>query len=366
MRCSISSNSVSAPRADRGPSPPPARGPIWQPLLGVAVSIGFLVWALWGVKFADVLQQMRHANPLWYLLSCAAAFLTFPVRAIRWRIMLRSSTSERRFQPYWRAVCIGFMANNVLPARAGEVVRSYAGTELIGVPFTTALASVAVERVFDGVVLVLLLALAVVLPGFPAGATLKSTSISALAATMAVVFVGALVFLIILVRNRDRALPIAERLIRKVTPARLGPLVIRILENLVAGLGVLQSLRDISLVILWSFAVWLANALSYLLAFHAFGVDVPAGAALLLPSIVAFGVAVPSSPGFFGVFEEISKLVLGKYGIAGTTAITFAIGIHLGWFIPITIIGLVLLARSGLSLHSLRTGARVAQATPAP
>src|SRR5207244_4408080 len=115
-------------------------------LLGVAISVGFLIWALWGIKPREILDQMRQASPFWYLLSCLAAFLTFPLRTIRWRIMLSASTPERRFQPYWRALCIGFMANNVLPARAGELVRAYAGTELIGVPFTTALASVAVER----------------------------------------------------------------------------------------------------------------------------------------------------------------------------------------------------------------------------
>ena len=278
--------------------------------------------------------------------------------------MLRSQTSERRFQPYWRAVCIGFMANNVLPARAGELVRSYAGTELIGVPFSTALASVAVERIFDGVVLALLLGLAVLLPGFPEGAQLRNASISALAITWTAMFVGALAFLIVLAWNKDRALPIAERMIGRVVPARVRPAVIRVLENLVGGLSVLRSLGDLVLVIVWSFAVWLANAASYLLAFRAFGVDVPADAALLLPSIVAFGVAIPNSPGFFGVFEGISRLVLGLFGVAGTTAITFAIGIHLGWYVPITILGLVLLARSGLSLHSLRAGGSAAKAEP--
>ncbi len=305
------------------------------------------------------MSRIRDANPWWYLLSCISAFLTFPFRAIRWRIMLRSSTSERRFQPYWRAVCIGFMANNVLPARAGELVRSYAGTELIGVPFSTALASVAVERIFDGVVLALLLGLAVLLPGFPEGAQLRNASISALAVTWTAMFVGALAFLIVLAWNKDRALPLAERMIRRVVPGRVGPAVIRVLENLVAGLSVLRSFGDLFWVIAWSFAVWIANAASYLLAFRAFGVDVPADAALLLPSIVAFGVAIPNSPGFFGVFEGISRLVLGLFGVAGTTAITFAIGIHLGWYVPITILGLVLLARSGLSLHKLRGGSAV-------
>ncbi len=107
---------------------------------------------------------------------------------------------------------------------------------------------------------------------------------------------------------------------------------------------------------IWSAAVWLTNASSYILGFRAFGIDVPPNAAVVLQSVVAFGVAVPAAPGFFGVFEKLSQLVLGMYGVSGAVAFSFAIGIHIGWYVPITIIGLVILARTGLSLRSLRAG----------
>jgi uncharacterized protein (TIRG00374 family) len=357
---------ASAPPAELQPAAPPRRGRIWQGILGVAISIGFLIWALHGVKLEEVVEQLRRADPVWYLLSCLAATSTFPLRALRWRILLASSTPERRLQPYWRAVAIGFMANNVLPARAGEVVRSYAGTALIGVPFSTTLASIAVERVFDGVVLVLLLALAVISPGFPAGATIHSTSIPALAGTMAAIFVGGLVVLIVLVRAKDRAVPAAERLIHRIAPARLAPGMIRVLGNLVGGLGVLHSSRDVFRVLIWSFAVWLANASSIILGFRAFGIDASPNAALVLQGVVAFGVAVPAAPGFFGVFEKLAQLVLGLYGVSGAVAFSFAIGIHMGWFIPITVIGLVILARTGLTLRSLRSGEAATAPAPVP
>ena len=346
--------------------PRQGRGRIWQGLLGVAISVGFLLWALKGIDLGEVRDQIRRANPWWYLLSVIAATSTFPLRAIRWRVLLGSSTPERRFQPYWRAVAIGFMANNVLPARAGEVVRAYAGTELIGVPFSTVLTSIAVERIFDGVVLVLLLAIAVVSPGFPAGATVHSTSIPALASTMAAIFLGALIVLIVVARMRDRALPPLERLIQRFLPARFAPKITTVVKNLVAGLAVMRSPLDIAKVAGWSFAVWLANASSYVFGFHAFGIDVSPNAAIVLQSVVAFGVAMPQAPGFFGVFEKLSQLVLGLYGVGGAIAFSFAIGIHLGWFVPITIIGLVILARTGLSLKSLRGADAPPAAPPVP
>lgn len=349
------------PRAQAG------RGRLWQGLLGVAISIGFLIWALWGIRFTEVLHHLRRANPYWFALSVLTATLTFPLRALRWRILLASSTTNQRLKPYWQAVAIGFMANNILPARAGEVVRSYAGAELIGVPFPASLASVGVERIFDGVILVFLLALAVSSPGFPTGAMVGHTSIAGLTLTMAIVFAGALVLLILLVRFEDRALPRASRALNRLLPARFAEPTIRILGNLVKGLGVLRSSHAIARVVVWTLALWGTNATSYVFGFLAFGIETPPGAAVVLQSVAAFGVAIPAAPGFFGVFEKISRSVLGIYDVEKAMAVSFAIAIHLGWFVPITVIGLVELARSGLTLRQLRGGAPIpgAPATPA-
>ena len=318
-----------------------------------------------GVKFDSVLQHVRAANPLWFLASVIAVTLTFPLRALRWRVLLRSSAPNVPLKPFWDAVCIGFMANNLLPARAGELVRSYAGNRLIGVPFSTALASVAVERVFDGVVIVLLLAAGVAAPSFPAGTTIRGVSPAALASSTAAIFIGALAFLILMVRFRSHAEVIGDKLVHRFMPARLADVSMKIFRNLLAGLGVLNSTGDVIKVVAWSFAVWLCNAASYVLAFKAFHIDAPASAALVLQGIVALGVAIPAAPGFFGVFETLCRVVLGVYGVASDQAVSFAIAVHMGWFVPITLIGLVILARTGLTMRDLRSGDATAPA-PAP
>ena len=299
---------------------------------------------------------MREASVGWLVLSAALVTVTFPIRAFRWRILLAGAGEPPPYAPLWRAVAIGFLANNVLPARAGELVRGYAATSLAGIPFSTAIASIAVERIFDGVVIVLLLALAISRPGFPAGAVVGATSLRALAFTMGAAFLGVLIFVTALARNQARVLPVVERLVRRLVPGRFGARVVRIIDHLAAGLSVLHSTRDVLRVLVWSIVVWLTNAASFYIGFHAFHIDVPPSAALVLQGIVAFGVALPSTPGFFGVYEGLSRASLAIYGVPGGPAVSFAIGLHLCWFFPITIIGLVILARTGLSLRQLSGG----------
>jgi len=297
-----------------------------------------------------------EANPWWLLLSVAAVTTTFPLRTVRWRILLAHSAGQAPpFAPLWRATAIGFMANNILPARAGELVRSFAATRLVGVPFTTALASVAVERIFDGVVIGTLFALALAAPDFPAGASIGTTNVSVLAGVMMLAFGGVLVVCVALVRNRAHVLPWLERLLHRLLPERIAAAVARLTHHVADGLGVLHSVRDVLRVLVWSFAVWGMNTLAFILGYYAFGLGhLSVDSALLLQGVVAFGVAVPQAPGFFGGFELLTRLSLELYGVSGDRALSYGFGIHIGWFTPVTLIGLWYLARTGLSLRDLR------------
>ena len=107
-------------------------------------------------------------------------------------------------------------------------------------------------------------------------------------------------------------------------------------------------------VALWSVAVWVAGAASFWLAFGAFGIGVPWSAALMLQAMLAFGVAVQFSPGFFGQFEAVCRLTLPLYAVGAGKAVSYAIGVHLGGFIPITLLGLWSLSRAHLHLADLR------------
>ncbi len=110
-------------------------------LVAVAASVALLFWALRGVRLADILQHVASAKPGPLAAAVALATLTFPIRLIRWRLLLRNERGQSySASPLWHAVALGFMANNVLPFRAGELVRSYAASRLAGIRFTTVLA----------------------------------------------------------------------------------------------------------------------------------------------------------------------------------------------------------------------------------
>jgi uncharacterized protein (TIRG00374 family) len=121
-----------------------------------------------------------------------------------------------------------------------------------------------------------------------------------------------------------------------------------------AGLSVLKSPGRFVAVLLWTIAHWLMNAFAFWLAFRAVGIELGFLAALFLQMLIAVGVAVPSAPGFFGVFEKLATVGLAIYGVSATAATSWAIGFHILSFIPITVIGIYYFSRLGLSFRELR------------
>jgi len=136
-------------------------------------------------------------------------------------------------------------------------------------------------------------------------------------------------------------------------PANAAARVTHWAEGIVAGLEVLKSPVRFAGVVVWSLALWLTNAAAFAVCFRAFGINVPASAALLLQGIIGFGVAVPSTPGYIGVFETATLLTLGVYGVDASLAASYALTYHLTTFLPITVLGLWSLSRLHLGLRDL-------------
>jgi uncharacterized membrane protein YbhN (UPF0104 family) len=153
------------------------------------------------------------------------------------------------------------------------------------------------------------------------------------------------------------------RIARALLPPRAAARVVSIVDGLVAGLEVLKSPSRFVTVVGWSLALWLVNAAAFALCFRAFGMHVPAEGALLLQGLIGFGVAIPSAPGFWGIFEGATRLTLQFYGIGATSALAYAFAFHIAGFIPITLLGLEALSRAHLHLGDLRGAAASAPVT---
>jgi uncharacterized protein (TIRG00374 family) len=318
------------------------------------VSILLLWWALHDVSLAEVWHRIRGVRPLPLLAMIVLATAQFPLRTIRWRYLLRLEGETLPFTPLWHATAIGFMANNLLPARAGEFARAYAAHRLTSVRFSTAFASIAVERVLDGITLVALLTVAISAGGFAAGTAVGGVTLGGVARGAGLFFGGLLLVALVLVHWPAPALRLAHRVSHRVLPARWADRLLQILEGMLSGLDALRRPGQFTIVIVWSFVVWLVSAASLGMGLVAFGIDAPWSAALLLQGLIAFGVAIPSSPGFFGPFEAMTRVSLALYGVEPGRAVSYAVGYHLGTSLPITLLGMWSLSRAHLHLVDLR------------
>ena len=327
----------------------------WRSVIGIVLSAGLIYWTLRGVSPADVARELSQAN--WYLLlgSTVCATLIFPLRARRWRPILDPVAPNLPFAPLWRSTAIGMMVNNVVPARAGEVARAYALTRETAVPFDTTLASLAVDRLLDSVVLLGFLGIAVLDPAFRSGASNVGGPLASVAAGgvgLLLVMIGGVFSLVFFPGQLIR---LFELFARKVSPAieERGK---SVLEKFIAGLSVLRRPDRFAAILGWTTAHWLVNAIGYMLAFRAFGITAPFSAALFLLGFIALGAAVPSAPGFFGVFEYMAIQGLAIYGVPKGQATSWAIGFHILAFIPITVIGGYYFTRLGLGMAELKKG----------
>jgi glycosyltransferase 2 family protein len=324
--------------------------------LGIAISVGLLFWALRGVSISDVIREVRGAHPAPLILAVIIATLTFPLRLIRWLLLLRDERGQRYpVAPLWHAIALGFTANNVLPLRAGELVRTYAAARLAPARFSTVLTSVAVERIFDALAVVSLLTLALLSPDLPSQLTVGGQSVAQLARAAAIAgAIGLLLAVLVL------AAPLsAERVVRRAVPfPRLANALVGVIEGVRQGLLVLKTPGRLLLVVFWSLILWLVNALGFYVGFAAFDIPVSYPGALLLQGLLVLGISLPSTPGFFGPFEAVIVAVLALYRVPKEVAFSYAIVYHLTSFVPITLLGLWSLARNP-GAFSLRRAAQV-------
>ena len=326
----------------------------WRGAIGIALSVALLVYALWDVDFGEVAATLRASNLPLLLLAALLATLTFPLRARRWRVLLDPVQPGLPFGELWRATAIGMMIGNVVPARAGELARAYALARENGrVSFATAFASIAVDRVFDAVVVLLLLFVAMFDPSFPRGSLVGGQPVSNWAGGGIIAVVVIVIALYAIVFFPTRVLTWFELVVRRLAP-KLEARGRDAILAFSAGLGVLRAPRRFASVFAWTLAHWLLNALAFWVGFVAVGIDVSFSAALFIQGIIAIGVALPSAPGFFGVFEVAAKAGLAVYGVGADRAISWAIGYHILSFIPITVIGAIYFARLGMRMGELR------------
>jgi hypothetical protein len=241
---------------------------------------------------------------------------------------------------------IGYMANNVLPLRAGEVVRVYVVArrwDAAGAPrrFWLVLATLVVERVLDSLTVVAILAGLVLL--IPVPPALEWAALVVLA-----IDAGAVGVLVLAARQPARARGLLERLTARWP--RLARLVTHAFDTALEGLDGIRARRHWGPLAAWTAAAWLLPAVAAWLMLRAAHVEVPFVAAWAVLAAVGLGVSIPSAPGYVGVWHAAAVLALGIFGVPATQALGFALLLHASHYVPVTLLGWAYLLREHVSL----------------
>ncbi len=312
---------------------------------GVVISAVALYFALppraeWAsVRAAFERVQYGYLVPI-AILSAYSVF----VRCQRWRLLLRP-VAPVPFMPLFSATCIGFFCNMVLPLRVGEVVRPVLLARRTGLPVSSVLGSVLLERLLDMLTILLFLGITVAL--VPVPDTIRRSGIA---------FVFFAAFAVALVAALQRRHPLALRLMN----ALFGRLPIAVSTRAEAALnGFIDGLQGVGgalfMLALWSVYLWLVIAGVFAIGFVACGLPVPiVSGAIGLVTIVAGAVSAPSAPGFIGTFQAGCVLALALFGVSRADAIPYAFVVWAAQWLTQIVLGVVFLLRENVSFRDIQ------------
>jgi uncharacterized protein (TIRG00374 family) len=333
----------------------PAR---WQnAVLNLGISLVFLNLVFAEIDWAEFGRTLANANYWWLIPSTICVLIHLYFRTVRWQWLLKPLGRV----PYWpafRALVIGITGNTVLPARAGEFLRAYVLGRSTGLSKPGVFATIVVERIFDGLT-VLLVLLAVVILG------VRSEALQRAGLFGAVFYIGAIAALLVFMSKRHWA----DAVIHKLLPQNLADFSMKIIDGFTSGLAVLKNPHQLGMVTFYNFWTWLFVPLSFyfaLLAFD-FGADIPWTAPVLMLPAMALALTIPGAPAGVGLVQFAVKLTLDATFVDLPVAANFvelvaaaSILIHLSQLVPEVILGVISFMYEGLSTSDIKAGQQMA------
>jgi len=334
---------------------------LWDPrvLVGLAITVGALWFALRDISFSEVAEAIARANLVIFLVPAILANIwSIYIRALRWRY-LTAGVAEIETSQLFRATAVGFMANNIFPLRMGELVRAWYLARETAASTPALLGTLILERLID---VLIVLALAATVLGAQ-GARASGLDPLAVVLPVGVVVTSVVGFIVALRLAPDRATGLALRITARLLPERFQERLERLLSQVVAGLGGLRGGAAFFWVGFHSAVLWLiCLVIPYILALYSLGIDLGGtwanihGGFIILVWVGA-AVALPSAPGFLGPFHAACWVALRPFGVPKEMALALGTLTHAVFWVSLTALGLAVLRVRGGSLdQALVTG----------
>lgn len=318
----------------------------WKVWIGVGISMLFLGLAIMKVEFYEVKGAMANAKYIYLIPAIFLTILNLWIRSFRWRFFLEP-IKKIGMSSLFSATAIGLMVNNLLPARIGEFARAYAIGEMENISKSSSFATIVVERIFDGITIMLFLSFVLILYTFS-----FPVWMSKLAYIACAIFLVSLGILILVKVKTSWAMNLASFILRPF-PKKLEQNLLKYLGLFIDGLIFLQNSKYIFASGVLSLFVWIPVALVIYFLLISFEIYLPIYVSFLLLIFLVFGAMIPSAPGYVGTVQFICVTGLSLFAVPKNQALGFSIVYHATQFLPMTIIGFYCLLRKQLSFSKI-------------
>lgn len=320
---------------------------------GMGVSLFFMFLLFRKLDFHQLAQSLTEMDPYFIAAAILFTFASYFCRALRWRYLL-IPVKTCGIRNLYSTTVIGYMANNILPARLGEFIRAYLLAEKEQVPSAPVFATLVIDRLFDGFALMIMLLITLFAMDFPAAdmqgvvSAMRTAGIFTFAAYLAII-----AFIVFLKLRTVRALGLLA-VILKPFPAVIAEKLIPLLGSFISGIQFSRKMTHGAWVLISTLFIWIFALIPIDLVFQSSHISLPFNASIFIMVLLVFAVMVPASPGYIGTYHYACYKGLSVFHIAGGKAMGLALVMHAISFFPVIIVGLYYLWRDKISLSTAR------------
>jgi len=319
--------------------------------IGIAVSSFFLVILLMKTDFILISETIKSMDLSYLFLAVLFTFASYFLRAVRWKYLL---VKEKKISlsSLYQATVIGYMANNLLPARMGELVRAYALSSKEKLQFLPLLASLVMDRLSDGFSVLVMLVLTLFIMEFPPRMQEAENALKTGGVLIFLFYAAVIVFILLLKSGSLRNSSLLERIIRRL-PLKFSLKIKVFMDSFAAGVALPAKFSDVLAILAASAFIWFFCILPVDMILESFSIKLPFYASMFIMVLLVFAVMVPASPGYIGTYHYACFKGLSVFGVPDSKAIGVALVIHAVGFFPVIIAGFYYLFKNGMSLNKM-------------
>jgi uncharacterized protein (TIRG00374 family) len=316
--------------------------------IGIAISAFFLYLAFRQVDLQRLIKVLSNINGAILILAVLVIFASHWFRAVRHGYLL-APIKRIKNSSLFSALMIGYMANTILPAHLGELLRAYVIGKKERVSGSSTLATIAVKRVVDVLSLLIIMGLVFMVYPFP--------DIVKLSAYLTILFIMVIIGFLAFVKMKPQETFRFIGIITKPLPGKTGDKLLELLGSFREGVVALNNRQSYLIVFILTILIWICYVVVFAIGFYSFNFietyDIPLGASFVLLVITTISILVPSSPGYVGTYHWLCTISLGLFAVPKSPALGYAIVIHAVTFIPVALVGIAFSLKEGIKISKI-------------